>query len=714
MNRSARDKPREKRRAPPRWLRRFLLACILGILLAIGGWHLLTWLALKAVPVLVTPASYSQTVPEINRLYTADGILLYEFGEERRTWVPLNEISPHLVDAVIAVEDEDFRSHAGVSWYAIARAAVANIRAGRFAQGGSTITQQMARGLFLTQRKTLWRKFCEAVLAQRLEQELTKDEILEIYLNQIYWGHGAYGAEEAARTYFCKRAVTLDRSEATLLAAIISAPERFSPLKHPDKARARFEHARQRLGEEDLPYPGANPCRRHHMDLAPHTAVRIRTWLERLLNEDEFARGGHTVRLTLDARVQAALTAGVRRFLEDQGPDGTAWPRFRIQYDAPQTVDDCLIPSGRPLWVRVEEIADKDGYYPVTCRDRHGVLPREAMELDLPGHSAPALAPGDWIQVTPAEKLDLCSTWEGDPPVFVPIASPQLAAVALDGRNGEILGSVGGFGNRYHPFDRAFDAHRTLGSTVKPFVYLSALERWGWTDDTPLPEDLPQRFRGGGGHTWIPAEPHPLPAGEEATVRTALVHSLNRPVVGILARLGLPAFSEDWARYGGPEVPMKDLTVALGNVALSPAQLAGLYALFPGDGDAWRPRLVRSVTERAKEVIYLAADGPPATADRRAIRALARALRAVTKEGTGRRAIPRSLRARPDLNRGGKTGTSKDARDSWFVGWVDHVVVAVWIGNDDNTPVEGASGPRLAAPLWSDIVDEMLRAGVFD
>ena len=713
MSRAARNKPREKRRAPARWLRRVLLVGMLGILLAVGGWHLLTWLALRAVPMRVTPASYALMVPEVSRLYTADGTLLYEFGEERRTWVPLEEISPHLVDAVIAVEDKDFRGHAGVSWYAIVRAAVANIRAGRFAQGGSTITQQMARGLFLTPRKTLWRKFCEAVLAQRLEQELTKDEILEIYLNQIYWGHGAYGAEEAARTYFCKHAAALDRSEATLLAAIISAPERFSPRKDPAKARERFEHARRRLDEEDLPYPGATPCRRHHMDLAPHTAVRIRTWLERLLGEDEFMRGGHTVQLTLDARVQAALTAGVRRFLEDQGPDGTAWPRFRIRADAPRTVDDCLIPSGRPLWVRVEG-SDEDGCFPVTCRDRHGALPREAMELDLPGHRAPALAPGDWIQVTPAEKLDLCSSWEGDPPLFVPMASPQLATVALDSRNGEVLGSVGGFGNRYHPFDRAFDARRTLGSTVKPFVYLSALERWGWTDDTLLPEDLPQRFRGAEGRPWIPAEPHPLPANEEATVRTALVHSLNRPVVGILARLGLSAFNEDWARYGGPEVPMEDLSVALGNVELSPAQIAGLYALFPGDGAAWRPRLVRTVTDRNKEVIYAAEDGPPATADRSATRALARALRAVTEEGTGRRAVPRSLRARPGLARGGKTGTTKEARDSWFVGWAGHIVVAVWLGNDDNTPVKGASGPRLAAPLWSDIVDEMLKAGVFE
>ncbi len=680
----------------------------------VGGWQLLTWVAMRTLPVLVTPTTYARTVPEINRLYTADGTLLYEFGEDRRTWIPLGEISPHLVDAVIAVEDDSFRRHHGVSWWGIARAAVANVRAGRFAQGGSTITQQVARGLFLTPRKTLWRKFCEMVLARRLEQELTKDEILEIYLNQIYWGHGSYGAEEAARTYYCKHAKDLDRSEATLLAGVISAPERFSPRKHPDRARARFDHARRRLEEEDLSYPGAEPCRRHHMDLAPHTTVRVRSWMERLLSAEEFFQGGYVVRLTLDTRVQRALTAGVLRFLEDQGPEGVAWPMFRVRDTATwPDEDDCFIPSGRSLWVRVEGPADEEGSFPVLYGDRNGTLPAAALELDLPGHHPPTLRPGDYIQVTPAEQLDLCTPWDGDPPIFVPIASPQLAAVALDTRTGEVLGSVGGFGNRYHPFDRAFDARRTLGSTLKPFVYLAAAERFGWTAKTRLPGDLKTRFRGRGGRPWIPAEPHPLPADEPLTVEAALVHSLNRPAVGVLARLGLEAFAYRWDAWGGPEIPMEDLSIALGTPALSPAQLAGLYALFAG-GATVRPTLVRSIVDRDGDAVHLdRAVRARGAADPRAVEEIAEALHGVTEDGTGRRAIPRSLKERR-LSWGGKTGTSMEARDSWFVGWAGHVVLAVWIGNDDNTPVGGASGPRLAAPLWRMIMDEVVQAGVFD
>ena len=663
----------------------------------------------------VTPATYARDVAEINRLYTADGTLLYEFGEDRRTWVPLESISPHLVDAVIAVEDDSFRSHAGVSWWGVARAFVANVRAGRFAQGGSTITQQVARGLFLHPEKTLWRKFCEVVFARRLEQELSKDEILEIYLNQIYWGHGAYGAEEAARTYYCKHAADLDRSEATLLAGVISAPERFSPRKHPTRARERFEHARRRLEEEDLSYPGAAPCRRHHMEIAPHTTVRVRSWLERLLPEEESRRGGYVVRLTLDTRVQRALTDGVLGFLESQGPDGIAWPMFRVRDTAAgPDGDDCFIPSGRSLWVRVEGPADAEGRFPVTYGDRHGTLPAAAMELNLPGHHPPTLRTGDHVQVTPAEELDLCSLWDGDPPIFVPIASPQLAAVALDARTGEVLGSVGGFGNRYHPFDRAFDARRTLGSTLKPFVYLAAAERFGWTAKTALPGDLKTRFRGRAGRPWVPAEPHPLPADEVLTVEAALVHSLNRPAVGVLARLGLDAFAYRWEAWGAPEVPMEDLSIALGTPALSPAQLAGLYAIFVG-GRTVRPTLVRSVVDREGVALDLdREDRRHGAADPRAVEEIASALHGVTREGTGRRAIPRSLKERAHLGWGGKTGTSMEARDSWFIGWAGHIVLAVWIGNDDNTPVGGASGPRLAAPLWRMIMDEIVQAGVFD
>ncbi len=695
--------------------RRLLLAAVLGILLLVGGWYLLTWVAHRALPIRITPTTYSLSVPEVSRLYTADGTLLYEFGEERRTWVPLDTISTHLVDAVIAVEDDGFRNHSGVSWVGIARALVANVRAGRFAQGGSTITQQVARGLFLTPMKTLWRKFCEVVLARRLEQELTKDEILEIYLNQIYWGHGAYGAEEAARTYYCKHAADLDRSEAVLLAGVISAPERFSPRKHPERARGRFEHARRRIGEEDLPYPGAAPCRRHQLELAPHTTVRVRTWMERVLSETDFLRGGYVVRLTLDTRVQRALSAGTLRFLEDQGPEGVAWPMFRVR-DAvsPPPGDDCFIPSGRSLWVRIEGPVDDDGRFPVTYGDRNGTLPAAALELDLPGHRPPTLIPGDHIQVTPAEALDLCSPWDGDPPIFVPVASPQLAAVALDARTGEVLGSVGGFGNRYHPFDRAFDARRTLGSTLKPFVYLAAAERWGWGADTVLPQDLKQRFRGRGGRPWIPAEPHSLPDDETLTLKAALVHSLNRPAVGVLARLGLDAFIYRWDAWGGPDIPMEDLTIALGTPALSPAQLAGLYAIFAG-GTTVRPTLVRSLVDREGIPVDLDRERRPhGAADPRALDEIAKALHEVTLSGTGRRAIPRSLRERPELGWGGKTGTSMQARDSWFVGWAGHVVLAVWIGNDDNTPVGGASGPRLAAPLWRMIMDEVVKAGVFN
>ncbi|MBM4371517.1 MAG: transglycosylase domain-containing protein, partial [Deltaproteobacteria bacterium] len=431
--------PRPSRRA-----RVLLLLAAAVPLLVAGGWHLAVWIALRS-PLGVSPASVAAAIPRATRLYTRDGDLLYEFAEERRTWVPLDQVSPRLVEAVLAVEDEHFREHSGIRWSAMVRAMVANLRAGGFVQGGSTITQQVARNLFLTREKSLWRKLSEMILARRLEAELTKDEILEIYLNMVYWGEGAWGVEEAARTFFCASAGTLDEAQSALLAGLIAAPARLSPIAHPERARQRFEHVRRRLGDEGLPYPGIAPCPRHRLELAPHTAVRVRTWLLRTLGEEAFARGDRRCGFTLDARVQQALAEGVRRTLEARGPGSAAWPRFRILHEAPSPPPEgCRVTSGQPLWVLVEGEPDAKGMLPVSWRGRHGVLPLEALALDLAGFEPPRPGEGEVILATPAEELDSCSPWEGDPRIFVPVASPQLAVVAVDASTGEVLGSVGG------------------------------------------------------------------------------------------------------------------------------------------------------------------------------------------------------------------------------------------------------------------------------
>jgi penicillin-binding protein 1A len=675
------------------------------LLLGLALWQGLNLLVRLAVPVTVSPASWADEVLQSNRIYSSDGVLLYTWGEERRRPVPLGSISPDLVTAVLAVEDTQFFTHQGISWLAVLRAMVANLREGRMAQGGSTITQQVARALYLSSEKKLGRKLAEALLAKRLDDTLTKEELLTLYLNSIYWGNGAYGVEEAARTYFCKSAAELGRSEALLLAGIISAPERFNPLKYPDRARQRFDHARQRLKDyllardqappaRGLAFPICRPCQLPPYQQVAHPVLRAKTLLTSILGQEAVNRGGYDVTLTLSWRHQQALLGALEDSLET-GVLATLKPGVALHAKRPADAAKvpCKVKPGHAYWARIASYTATQAL--LDFGGGRGGLPLERLRWPQGAALAGPPEPGYWVKVTPDAAADLC----GDlPPPCSPLLQPQVAAllVSLDG---ELLAWTGGFGPS--SFDRALDAARNVGSTIKPFVYLAAMMHWNWVPSTTIPQDWPNTYKGRAGTLWKPLEHGPDFTKTRVSLEEALRLSLNGPAVAVAHHLGLGELKRSFLAFGLPERPMKDLSVALGNLALAPYDLAVGYGLFFRGGKALAPHPIATVLDRNRRQVFEGAPGLRGHAPALLCKAMADLLRRVVDKGTGRGAY------RKDAISAGKTGTSNDGTDAWFVGFRKDLLLVVWVGTDDGAALEGLSGPKVAAPLWAEIMDRL-------
>jgi penicillin-binding protein 1A len=678
---------------------------LLLFVLALGLWQGLNLLVRLAVPVTITPATWADQVWQSSRIFSSDGQLLYTWGQERRRPVPLGAISPDLVTAVLAVEDAQFYQHQGISWVSVLRAMLANLREGRMAQGGSTITQQVARALYLSTEKKLGRKLAEALLAKRLDDTLTKDEILTLYLNSIYWGAGAYGAEEAARTYFCKSAATLNRSEVLLLAGIISAPERFNPLKYPDRAAARFQHAHQRLKDylqaHNLPPPArglrlpqCSPCQVPPYAQVAHAVLRARTLLTTIVGQEAADRGGFDLTLGLSWRHQQALLAALNESLEtgilaSLGPGPVLAPGKPSKL--PKT--PCRVLPGHGYWGRL--VSYGDDVARVDFGSGPGLIPLDRFRWPAGLATAGPPEPGYWVKASPDEASDLCGP---EAPLFSPLLSPQVAALLVSAK-GELLAWSGGQGAS--TFDRALDARRNVGSTIKPFVYLAAMMHWNWTPSTIIPQDWPNSFKGKAGTRWKPQEHGPDFTKTPVTLEESLRLSLNGPAVAVAHRLGLPELRRSFEAFGLPARPMPDLSVALGNLSLSPYDLAVGYGLFFRGGKGLAPHPLATITDRNRREVFkgeaaLRGQAPPLLC-----KAMANLLRTVVDRGTGR------LAHRKDRISAGKTGTSNAGADAWFVGFRKDLLLVVWVGTDDGAPLKDLSGPKVAAPLWGEIMDRL-------
>jgi penicillin-binding protein 1A len=571
------------------------------------------------------------------------GRAIGEFASERRQLVPLEALPAHVVKAFLAAEDENFYEHGGIDLGALLRAASANLRGGRVVQGGSTITQQLVKTLFLGPERTLWRKAREAGLALQLEARLSKDEILEIYLNQIYLGSGAYGVAAAARTYFDRDVADLTLGEGALLAGLPKAPSALSPLVNPEGADERRRRVLGRMRDHGFisedEHAAAVAKRPRLRPAAPSEAFlasayfveEVRQALVERLGAEAVLRGGLRIETPIDLELQRRAARAVRAGLE------ASHRRTERRYAPPS-------------------------------RARRG---------------------------------------EPGPPEV------QGALVALDVASGEVLAWVGGYAFETNRFDRACQARRQPGSAFKTFAYGAALER-GFPADTPVYDvQFEARNRGLAGGWWRPRNANQTLRGV-VPLSEAFARSLNNASIRLANDVGVPRIV-DFARRAGIRSPLaRDLGIVLGTSEVTLLELTTAYSTFARAGRFAPPRFVRRVLDRSGEPLLGELDlcggnPPPAAAGVSPVDAylVTHLLRETVRAwyGTGHAAA----RLGPAL--AGKTGSTNENRDAWFVGFSPTVAAGVWVGRDDRRPMGGSeTGARAALPIWVDFMETALAA----
>jgi penicillin-binding protein 1A len=591
-----------------------LLAAVLLGGSAIAGGLVGLALSFRDLPDVRVLKGYAPT--ETSYIYDINGNLIARLhGDVNREVVPLNRISPHLKRAVLAIEDAYFYTHKGVDPSGIARAVLVNFRSGETVEGGSTLTQQLVKNLFLTNEKSISRKLAEAVLAMRVEQVFTKDQILTMYLNQVFWGRNTNGAETAAQNYFNKSAADLTLAEASMMAGIIQAPSVFNPFDSYKTAKHRQGLILDRMlelgwaTEEEVKAAKAQPIKlgkgtSYEASRVPYVTQAVAAELEEKFGQDMVLKGGLRVQTTIDLKMQ--------RIAEEVANQGH------------------------------RELVDRGAY------------------------------------------------------------ADQLSLVAVDPRTGFVKALVGGIGPyQKNQFNRAVQARRQLGSSFKPFVYYSAFATRDFAPDSTI-QDTPVTYSDGD-------EPY-APRNYDNTfmgpisIRQAVAVSRNIPAIRLGQYVGIKKVIEDCRKMGitSPLAPV--VSLPLGAADVTPIEVAGAYAMFANGGYKVRATLIAKVTDSNGNIILDNTPKRELLLDPVAVAEVTDVLRGVITNGTGTAAALSD--GRPVA---GKTGTTSDFRDAWFVGYVPQLATAIWIGNDDYSPMaNGVTGGVYVTPIWRNFMDRAL------
>ena len=659
------------------------------------------------------------------RIYSSDGALLGEFGEERRAFVPIGNVPQRMKQAIIAAEDERFYQHGGVDTLGILRAAAANLVSGGAKEGASTITMQVARNFFLSREKTLTRKMSEVLLAMKIEHNLSKDKILELYINQIYLGQRAYGFEAAARTYFGKPMDKLSLAETAMLAGLPKGPSLYNPVINPQRAQARQHYVLGRMKSlrmiTDAEYRKALEQElvvrkeKQIVDVpADFVAEMVRQALFQQYGESLYSTGFKaytTIRRDQQLAANQALQNGLVNYDQRHRYRG---PESHLNLPRDEAGRDKLIAD------TLDELGAVNGLEP-------GVLLQISSKLLVVG-----LANGTRLEVLPAG-FKLAADWlpgkksrkahklvEGDVVRVVQdkdgkwrlsqIPEAEAALVAVDTASGGITALVGGFDYARNKFNHATQAWRQPGSSFKPFIYSAALEK-GFTpatiiDDAPLTLSAEEA----GGTAWEPKNFDNQYSGP-VRMRTALTRSLNMVSIRILQGIG-PYYARDYIKRFGfdPARHPPYLTMALGAGSVTPLQLAGGYAVFANGGYAVKPYLIDRVVDGQGLVVmqskpYRPGIEAPRVIDARNAFIMTNMMQDVVRYGTGARA---SQLGRSDI--AGKTGTTNDQRDGWFAGYNPDLVAVVWVGFDQPRSLgPGETGSQAALPIWMEFMAKALR-----
>ena len=704
-----------------RW--HYVLAFSLGLGLvsaALAG--LAAALIYPNLPSLESLTDYRPKIPL--RIYSIDDALLAEYGEERRAFVAIADVPKQMKQAILAAEDERFYQHGGVDTLGVLRAAAANVLAGGASQGASTITMQVARNFFLTRERTFTRKFSEALLAIKIEHSLSKDKILELYINQIYLGQRAYGFEAAARTYFGKTLKNLSVAETAMLAGLPKGPSLYNPVVNPQRATTRQHYVLGRMHKlgfiEDNTFDQALKekllIRREKRPVdvpADYAAEMVRQTLIQQYGEEALYNSGYKVYTTIRRKHQEAanhaLWRGVLAYEERHGYRGPekivrlpAAPdeREKFIHDTLRVIE--LVNGLTPAVV----VAAKPNLVSAVLPDGKKVdvsgasIKFAAKWLDMKTPSGKRLYPGAVIRLL--QNKD--GSWK-----ISQLPEVEAALVSVDPNTGAITSLVGGFDYNRNKFNHVTQAWRQPGSSFKPFIYSAALEK-GYTpasiiDDAPVSLSAEDA----GGTPWEPKNYDGTFSGP-VRMRVALTKSLNMVSIRLLQGIG-PEYARDYIRRFGfdPSRHPPYLTLALGAGSTNPLQMAGAYAVFANSGYRISPYLIERVVAPDGKVLMQSrpvtvAGGAPRVLDPRVAFLATSMMQDVVRRGTAARV---GQLGRYDL--AGKTGTTNDQRDGWFAGFNPDIAAVAWIGFDQPKPLgAGETGAQAALPIWMEFIGKAL------
>ena len=700
------------------WMGGLALAALACLLMVIA---IALAMAFPNLPDISSLSDYRPKLPL--RVFSVEGELLGEFGEEHRNLTPIKDIPKVMINAVLAIEDARFFQHGGVDYLGVIRAGLANVGRAK-SQGASTITMQVARNVYLTSEKTFTRKIYEILLTFKLEHLLSKDQILEIYMNQIFLGNRAYGFAAACETYFGKPLKDITIAEAAMLAGLPKAPSAYNPISNPKRARSRQLHIIERMQEngfitaaeaasakkQELDVKtGSNPNRIH----AEYVAETVRQLMFAQYGDETYTRGLNvttTIRAADQTTAYKALRRGIMDFERRQvyrGPEKFVDLPTQVG-ELEEAIDDALddYPDNGDLLSAV--VIDADPKKIVAMRQSgepieitgEGLRPAQsALSPKAPPNIK--LRRGAIIRIAKTAK----NGWE-----ITQLPEVEGAFVALDPRDGSVKALVGGFDFVKNKFNHVTQAWRQPGSSFKPFIYSASLEK-GFTPAT-IVNDAPLFFGAGvtGGQPWEPKNYDGTFEGP-MTLRRGLAKSKNMISIRVLQAVGAQN-AQDWITRFGFEADKHPpyLTMALGAGSVTPMQMATAYSVFANGGYHINPWLITKVTEQ-KGKLLVQTQPPVLDESMRAIDArnaflMSSLLQEVTRSGTAARA--QATLKRPDLY--GKTGTTNDSMDAWFAGYQPTLMAVTWIGYDTPRKLgDRETGGGLSLPVWISFMEQALK-----
>jgi penicillin-binding protein 1A len=694
-----------------------LAAGVLGVLVLVA-------LALAvAYPNLPETSSLTDYRPKLPmRVYSSDGVLIGEFGDERRNFTPIKQIPKVMQDAVLAIEDARFYQHGGVDYKGVLRAALAQFAEAR-SQGASTITMQLARNFYLSSEKTFTRKIYEILLALKIESLLSKEQILEIYMNQIYLGQRAYGFASASETYFGKPLKDITVAEAAMLAGLPKAPSAYNPIVNPKRAVERQRYIVARMLENNfiteaqhdeallqvLKYrePSAVPVH------AEFVAEAARQLIFNQYGAEAYTRGLN-VTLTLNSAEQMvayrALRKGIMDFEKRQVYRG---PEAYLDLPANPKDVDARIAEGLQDYPDNDElkaaVALEAGPKKVVAVLQSGESATITGEGLRPAASGLADKANPKTQIRRGAVIRLMRNAKNEWGISQ-VPEVEGAFVALDPRTGAVRAMVGGFDYSKSKFNHVTQAWRQPGSSFKPFIYSAALEK-GFTPATVI-NDAPLFFDAGatGSQPWEPKNYDGTFDGP-MSMRRGLAKSKNMISIRILQAIG-PGYAQDWVTRFGFDADKHPayLTMALGAGSVTPLQMASAYGVFANGGYRLNPYLIAKITDSRghalNEAVPPVLDESLRTLDARNAFVMTSLLQEVTRAGTAAKA--QAALKRPDIY--GKTGTTNDSMDAWFAGWQRGLVAVVWMGYDNPRKLgDKETGGGLSLPIWIDFMGYALK-----